>query len=82
MALKVKIHLDSVPLMQRFGERFGASVPVGLRLNPHVLAGGNLKISTAHERSKFGISILQLDDIHAVREKTGLIIDGLHQHFL
>ncbi len=80
VALKVKIHLDSVPLMQRFGERFGASVPVGLRLNPHVLAGGNLKISTAHERSKFGISILQLDDIHAVREKTGLIIEGLHQH--
>jgi diaminopimelate decarboxylase len=80
VALNVKIHLDSVPLMQRFGERFGATVPVGLRLNPHVLAGGNLKISTAHEKSKFGISILQLDDIHAVRSKTGLIIEGLHQH--
>ncbi len=80
VALKVKIHLDSVPLMQRFGDRFGASVPVGLRLNPHVLAGGNLKISTAHEKSKFGISILQLDDIHRVMHNTGLIIEGLHQH--
>jgi diaminopimelate decarboxylase len=80
VALKVKIHLDSVPLMQRFGERFGASVPVGLRLNPHVLAGGNFKISTAHEKSKFGISILQLDDIHQVMRETGLIIEGLHQH--
>jgi diaminopimelate decarboxylase len=80
VALNVKIHLDSVRLMQRFGERFGASVPVGLRLNPHVLAGGNFKISTAHEKSKFGISILQLADIHEVREKTGLIIEGLHQH--
>ena len=53
VALKVKIHLDSVPLMQRFGERYGASVPVGLRLNPHVMAGGNLKISTAHEYQRF-----------------------------
>jgi diaminopimelate decarboxylase len=64
VALKVKMHLDSVPLMQRFGERFGSTVPVGLRLNPHILAGGNFKISTAHEKSKFGISILQLDEIH------------------
>jgi diaminopimelate decarboxylase len=80
VALNVKIHLDSVPLMERFGARYGATVPVGLRLNPHVLAGGNFKISTAHEKSKFGISILQLDDIHSVRAKTGLIIEGLHQH--
>lgn len=80
VALKVKIHLDSVPLMQRFGERYGATVPVGLRLNPHVLAGGNFKISTAHEKSKFGISILQLNDIQRVMNDTGLMIEGLHQH--
>ena len=80
VALGVKVHLDSIPLMQRFGAHFGATVAVGLRLNPHVLAGGNLKISTAHERSKFGISILQLDDIQQVIRETGLVVESLHQH--
>ena len=78
--LKVKIHLDSLPLLARFGKIYGATYPVGIRLNPHVMAGGNLKISTAHERSKFGISILQLDDIQRIMTETGIIIEGLHQH--
>jgi diaminopimelate decarboxylase len=80
VSLNVKIHLDSLPLMQRFGERFGREVPVGLRLNPHILAGGNFKISTAHERSKFGISIEQLADIQHIMKETGLVVEGLHQH--
>ncbi len=78
--LGVKVHLDSLPLLERFGKAYGATYPVGIRLNPHVMAGGNLKISTAHERSKFGISILQLDDIQKIMSETGLIIEGLHQH--
>ncbi len=80
VGLKVKIHLDSVPVLEKFGQVYGDTYPVGIRLNPHVMAGGNLKISTAHERSKFGISILQVDDIQRVMRETGLIIDGLHQH--
>ena len=80
VSLNVKIHVDSIPLLEKFGQKYGASYPVGIRLNPHVMAGGNLKISTAHERSKFGISILQVPDIHRVMSKTGLVIDGLHQH--
>jgi diaminopimelate decarboxylase len=80
VALNVKIHLDSIPLMEKFGKAYGSTIPVGLRLNPHILAGGNFKISTAHERSKFGISILQLADIHRVMRETGLVIEGLHQH--
>jgi diaminopimelate decarboxylase len=80
VSLKVKIHVDSIPLLRRFGQKYGDTYPVGIRLNPHVLAGGNLKISTAHERSKFGISILQLDGIQEVMFDTGIVIDGLHQH--
>ncbi|MBL7818724.1 MAG: diaminopimelate decarboxylase [Saprospiraceae bacterium] len=78
--LGVKVHLDSLPLLERFGKAHGANYPVGIRLNPHVMAGGNLKISTAHERSKFGISILQLDDIQRIMKETGVVIEGLHQH--
>ncbi len=80
VGLKVKIHLDSVPVLEKFGQVYGDTYPVGIRLNPHIMAGGNLKISTAHERSKFGISILQVDDIQRVMRETGLVIDGLHQH--
>jgi len=80
VGLGVKIHLDSLPLLEKFGAKFGAKYPVGLRLNPHVLAGGNLKISTGHAKSKFGISIELLDRVHQVIAETGVVIDGLHQH--
>jgi diaminopimelate decarboxylase len=78
--LGVQIHLDSIPLMQQFGKKYGNQIPVGLRINPHVLGGGNFKISTAHERSKFGISIEQIDEIVETIEKYKLHVDGLHQH--
>ncbi len=80
VALKVRIHIDSISLLKKFGEAYGNSIPVSLRLNPHVLAGGNLKISTGHAQSKFGISIELLPEIHQVIQKTGLIVEGLHQH--
>ena len=80
VSLGVKIHLDSISLLKQFGETYGATYPVGIRLNPLVMAGGNLKISTAHERSKFGISIQQLSVIQQVMSETGLVVDGLHQH--
>jgi diaminopimelate decarboxylase len=78
--LGVKIHLDSLPLMRRFGEKYGATCSVGIRINPHVMGGGNLKISTGHVRSKFGISIEQIADIQQIMQETGLVIEGLHQH--
>jgi diaminopimelate decarboxylase len=34
------------------------------------MAGGNLKISTGHEKSKFGIPIEQIDNILALVRKT------------
>ncbi len=80
VALGVKVHLDSLPLMRQFGERYGSSVAVGIRINPNVMAGGNLKISTGHVRSKFGISILQLEEILQAIEDTNLIVNTLHQH--
>ena len=80
VSLGVGIHLDSLPLLRQFGEKYGASIPVGIRLNPQVMDGGNLKISTAHEKSKFGISILHLPEIQAIMQETGIVIEGLHQH--
>ena len=34
VGLKVKIHVDSVPLLRRFGRKYGDTYPVGIRLNP------------------------------------------------
>lgn len=78
--LGIMINLDSLPLMEQFGLTYGGSVPACIRINPHIMAGGNLKISTGHKESKFGISIDQLLQILTTVDKYNLQIDGLHIH--
>jgi len=78
--LKVNINIDNLNILEAFGTQFGHSYPVIVRLNPHIMAGGNLKISTGHVDSKFGISIDQVDQILSVVERTGIHIKGLHIH--
>jgi diaminopimelate decarboxylase len=78
--LGVHINIDSLSNLEKFGEKFGHSYPVGIRLRPNILAGGNLKISTGHEKSKFGIPVDQIDDILECVEKQNLFIRGLHIH--
>lgn len=79
-ALGVHINIDNLDLLAQFGEHFGSNYPVIIRLNPHIMAGGNLKISTGHVDSKFGISIEQIQAIRKVVADTGVIIKGLHIH--
>ncbi|MBU3744280.1 MAG: diaminopimelate decarboxylase [Sediminibacterium sp.] len=78
--LGIHINIDSLSNLEKFGARFGHSYPVGIRLRPNIMAGGNLKISTGHEKSKFGIPI---DDINKVTElvsKYNMHIASLHVH--
>ena len=77
--LGVQIILDSLSVLEKFGAKY-ANIPVCLRINPHVMAGGNHKISVGHIDSKFGISIYQIEGIKAIIEKTGLVINGIHMH--
>ncbi len=79
-ALKVNINIDNLNLLESFGKHFGGSYPVIVRLNPHIMAGGNIKISTGHIDSKFGISIDQVDQIIAIKKMTGIQVKGLHLH--
>lgn len=76
----IMINLDSLPLMERFGQVYGSRLEACIRINPHIMAGGNLKISVGHKESKFGISIEQLPEILKVVEKYQLNIVGLHIH--
>ncbi len=78
--LGVNINIDNISILEQFGNRFGDSYPVCIRLNPHIMAGGNYKISTGHIDSKFGISIHQMRHIERVVKKTNLKVAGLHMH--
>jgi diaminopimelate decarboxylase len=78
--LGVLINIDNISILEQFGNRYGSSYPVCIRLNPHIMAGGNYKISTGHVDSKFGISIHQLRHIERIVKTTKLHVNGLHMH--
>lgn len=76
----VTINIDNLSILEEFGSLYGANVPVCLRLNPHILAGGNNKISVGHIDSKFGISIHQLKHILRITKHYQINVNGLHMH--
>ncbi len=80
VSLGVNVNIDSLSNLEKFGKKYGHSYPVGIRLRPNIMAGGNLKISTGHEKSKFGIPVEQLDKILALVDQYNLFICGLHVH--
>lgn len=77
--LGVQINIDNLSILELFGQKHPA-IPVCIRINPHVMAGGNSKISVGHIDSKFGISIYQVPHIKRVVENTGMHINGIHMH--
>jgi len=78
--LGVKINIDNISILEQFGNIYGGKVPVCIRINPHIFAGGNQKISTGHIDSKFGISTYQLPHVLRVIETTNIKVEGLHLH--
>lgn len=78
--LGVHINIDSLSNLEKFGKKFGHSYPVGIRLRPNIMGGGNLKVSTGHDKSKFGIPVDQLDKILEVVSLYNLHIQNLHIH--
>ncbi len=77
--LGVQINIDNLSILELFGQKH-PKIPVCIRINPHVMAGGNSKISVGHIDSKFGISIHQVPHIKRVVENTGMHINGIHMH--
>ncbi|MTI31915.1 diaminopimelate decarboxylase [Xanthovirga aplysinae] len=78
--LGLRINIDNISILEQFGATYHDSVPCCVRVNPHILAGGNLKISTGHIDSKFGISILQLRHLQRVIKTYNIKVTGLHMH--
>jgi diaminopimelate decarboxylase len=79
-SLGVIINIDSLSNLEKFGQKFGHTYPVGVRLRPNIMAGGNLKISTGHDKSKFGIPVDQIDQVLRLVDKYHLRIADLHIH--
>lgn len=80
MSLGVHINIDNISILEQFGNKYGAKYPIFIRINPHIFAGGNYKISTGHIDSKFGISIHQIRHIERIVKSTGVNVEGLHMH--
>jgi diaminopimelate decarboxylase len=78
--LGVMINIDNISILEQFGHEFHNTVPVCIRLNPHIMAGGNKKISTGHVDSKFGISIFQMRHLARVIQSNNIRVIGLHMH--
>jgi diaminopimelate decarboxylase len=79
LAYGVKINIDNISILEQFGQ-LHPDVPVCIRVNPHIMAGGNVKTSVGHIDSKFGISIHQMPLVHRVVEATGISVEGIHMH--
>ena len=77
--LGVQINIDNLSILEIFGQDH-PNIPVCIRINPHIMAGGNSKISVGHIDSKFGISIYQVPHIKRIVENTGMTINGIHMH--
>ncbi|WP_185140445.1 diaminopimelate decarboxylase [Chryseobacterium oncorhynchi] len=80
MTFGVHINIDNISILEQFGNKYGNTYPILVRINPHIFAGGNYKISTGHIDSKFGISIHQVRHIERVMKSTNLNVEGLHMH--
>ena len=79
MRMGVRINIDNLSILEQFGQAH-RNYPICVRINPHIMAGGNLKTSVGHIDSKFGISIHQVPLLHRLIESTGLKVEGLHMH--
>lgn len=78
-ALGVQINIDNLSILEQFGSKH-PDIPVCIRINPHVMAGGNSNISVGHIDSKFGISIHQIPHLLRIVELTKMNINGIHMH--
>jgi diaminopimelate decarboxylase len=80
VSLKINVNIDSISNLEKFGSTYGNTYPVGIRLRPNIMAGGNLKISTGHDKSKFGIPITQIEEVIALKKNYNLNVYAVHIH--
>ena len=75
----IQINIDNLSVLEQFGSKY-PDCPVCIRINPHIMAGGNNNISVGHIDSKFGISIHQIPHLLRIVNNTKMKINGIHMH--
>ncbi|NNC85822.1 MAG: diaminopimelate decarboxylase [Bacteroidia bacterium] len=75
----VTINVDNMNMLEYMGMNH-PNIPLFIRINPHLMAGGNSKISTGHIDSKFGISIHQVPNVKRIVDRLNINIAGIHVH--
>lgn len=76
---KTKITVDNISTLEKIGQHY-PNLSIFIRFNPHLMAGGNSKISVGHIGSKFGISIHQMPIVQRLVNKYNISVEGIHMH--
>ncbi len=79
IAFGVRINVDNLPALEYLGMKY-PGIRLWIRINPHLMAGGNRKISVGHIDSKFGISIHQVPHLKRLVQSLGIEVEGIHTH--
>ncbi|HLT93054.1 MAG TPA: diaminopimelate decarboxylase, partial [Membranihabitans sp.] len=79
IGMGVRINIDNIEMLEYFGHHY-PDLKICIRINPHVMAGGNTKISVGHIDSKFGISIHQMPLVLRIVENQKINVEGIHMH--
>lgn len=75
----VLVSVDSLAQLEQFG-KLNPGGRVAIRVNPGIGAGHHEKVVTAGEKTKFGISVDQLEQVKVLLERYHLNLVGINQH--
>ena len=79
--LGVNINIENLPNLEKFGAKYGNTIPCFVRLNPEIHTQMNTEnVDRWHKQSKFGISADQIKKVKELEQKHKLHIHGLHIH--
>jgi diaminopimelate decarboxylase len=76
---KVNVHIGAIEYFPLLGNELNGK-KIGLRINPGVKIGGNQKIATSHNDSKFGIPVVFINKVKDLQKEYGFVINSLHIH--
>ncbi len=79
IAAGVQISIDNLQILEWLVEKHPEQ-PIGLRINPSVMAGAYEKTSVGHAKAKFGIGLEHLPYLEQLIINNGLKVNGLHIH--
>ena len=75
----VQVNIDNISALKNIAENL-SNIKVGIRINPNVKAGGNLKISVGDSESKFGLNSCEIEKAKKIISKKNISVNGLHIH--